>query len=259
MIENLAELSGIATQTLLVFGFVFLRVGAAIALLPAFGEMMIPARVKLALAMAFSAIVAPAAPLSFSSVPLVASEAIGIGLGEVLTGLVLGISARMSVFVLQTAGTMAAQATSLSQLLGGQIIEPQPALGVVLVLAGIALATLFDLHVLVAEMFVWSYRAIPFGSVLDASFLAEWSFALADDAFSLAFALAMPFVLGSLLYNLALGVINRAMPQLMVAFVGAPAITLGALVILALSAPLLLTVWLDFLAARLRAPLLVDS
>ncbi|MFC3118840.1 flagellar biosynthetic protein FliR [Jhaorihella thermophila] len=38
----------------------------------------------------------------------------------------------------------------------------------------------------------------------------------------LPFSLSAPFVIASLLYNLTLGAINRAMPQLMVTLVGAP-------------------------------------
>ena len=67
--------------------------------------------------------------------------------------------------------------------------------------------------------------------------------------------LAAPFVAVSLLYNLALGVINRAMPQLMVAFVGAPAITFAALLLLALTAPLILSVWVEAFQSRLSHPL----
>lgn len=252
MIAALTELTGMVSDALGLAVFVFLRVGAALALLPAFGETMIPARVRLALALAFTVVVAPT--IAASPVPITLVATLSVGAYEVLTGLVLGLSVRMAVFALQMAGTIAAQATSLSQLLGGQIIDPQPALGAVLVLGGIALATVFDLHVRVAEMFVWSYRVLPIGTGLRAGYLAEWSFALADDAFRLAFGLAMPFLLGSLLYNLALGVINRAMPQMMVAFVGAPAITLGALILLALCAPLILTVWLDFVAVRIQSP-----
>ena len=75
-----------------------------------------------------------------------------------------------------------------------------------------------------------------------------------SSAFTFAFTLAVPFVAVSLLYNLALGVINRAMPQLMVAFVGAPAITYGALVLLALTAPLVLALWADQFQGRLLSP-----
>ena len=58
----------------------------------------------------------------------------------------------------------------------------------------------------------------------------------------------------SVIYNLTLGVINKAMPQLMVAFVGAPVITFGAIALLLVSAPLLLSVWLQAFEAFLAAP-----
>ncbi|MFA5539020.1 MAG: flagellar biosynthetic protein FliR, partial [Gemmobacter sp.] len=55
----------------------------------------------------------------------------------------------------------------------------------------------------------------------------------------------------------ALGVINRAMPQLMVAFIGAPALTAGGLILLAVLAPVMLTIWMQALAGQLAAPLSV--
>jgi flagellar biosynthetic protein FliR len=61
-------------------------------------------------------------------------------------------------------------------------------------------------------------------------------------------------VIVSLLYNVALGVINRAMPQLMVAFVGAPAITAGGLILLALTTPVLLPIWQRAFEALLLNP-----
>ena len=70
--------------------------------------------------------------------------------------------------------------------------------------------------------------------------------------------LAAPFVTTSLLYNLTLGVINRAMPQLMVAFVGAPVITLGGMVLLLWCAPTMLAVWADALIAFLDDPMNVS-
>ena len=57
------------------------------------------------------------------------------------------------------------------------------------------------------------------------------------------FSLAAPFVIMGFAYNVALGAINRAMPQLMVAFVGAPAITAAGLLVLMLAAPVILHFW----------------
>ena len=150
---------------------------------------------------------------------------------------------------LQTAGVIAAQALSLSQILGGAGVDPMPALGQVLVISGLALAVMAGLHVQVARAMILSYDVLPAGQFPRPGDLSAWGVDRIARSFTLAFSLAAPFVIVSLLYNLTLGVINRAMPQLMVAFVGAPVITLGGLVLLMLLAPLMLSVWIDALGA----------
>ncbi|OZA12754.1 MAG: hypothetical protein B7Y02_06935 [Rhodobacterales bacterium 17-64-5] len=62
-----------------------------------------------------------------------------------------------------------------------------------------------------------------------------------------------------MIYNLALGAINRAMPQLAVSMVGAPALTLGGLALLAVATPLLLAVWLEAFQAFLADPFTVPK
>lgn len=243
------------TETLLIgfwhFAAVFLRVGAATALLPAFGERSVPARVKIAVALGFSVAVGtvlPPAPLQPGLIPW--SQLIVV---ETVIGFALGFVLRLFVLALQTAGTMAAQATSLSQILGGAA-EPVPAIGYILVVAGLAVAVTAGLHVRAVEFLVLSYDLLPQGQWPNPRDLSGWGVSRIAQAFSLAFLLASPFVIVSALYNLTLGVINRAMPQLMVAFVGAPAVTLGSIVILALCAPAMLAVWLDAMGDFLAAP-----
>jgi flagellar biosynthetic protein FliR len=94
----------------------------------------------------------------------------------------------------------------------------------------------------------------PMGRFPAAAALSDWGIHQVSHAFSLAFSLAAPFVIVSVLYNLTLGVINRAMPQLMVAFVGAPVITAGGLFLLFLLAPLIVTRWHDALVLFLANP-----
>ena len=120
-----------------------------------------------------------------------------------------------------------------------------------------ALAVITGLHVKAAELLILTYRILPFGYFLPGADVAEWGVAQVGYAFSLAFTLAAPFVLVSILYNLTLGVINKAMPQLMVAFVGAPLITAGGLFILFLSAPVMLQVWMNAVDAYLSDPMSV--
>ncbi|MGV6804947.1 MAG: flagellar biosynthetic protein FliR [Ruegeria sp.] len=231
------------------FALVFLRVGALVSILPAFGERTLPARIRLMSALAFAAIVAPAAPVP--APPGDVLQFAGFSLAEIAIGLVLGFGLRLFVLVLHTAGTIAAQSTSLSQILGVATADPAPAIGHLLIVGGLALAVMAGLHVRAAEFLILSYTIFPAGLRPLAPELAIWGTARIAESFGLAFLLASPFVIASFVYNLALGVINRAMPQLMVAFVGAPAITWGGLVLLLISAPIILNVWLGNLISFL--------
>lgn len=230
---------------------VFLRVGAAMALLPAFGEQSVPQRVRLALGICYTIVVLPAVLERVT--PLKGALALPLAT-EVLAGLAIGIGLRLFIHALQITGTLAAQSTSLSQLFGGQGAEQQPAMSHIFVMAGLALAVMSGLHVRIAELFIYSYDVMPVGRFPSGEDLASWGLSQVSRAFSLAFSMAAPFLAASVIYNIALGVINRAMPQLMVVFVGAPALTLGGLVLLAMASPLLLKLWIDTLNTFLDNP-----
>lgn len=253
MTEQLAQIMA-QSQTFFMLGFVvFLRVGAAMALLPAFGETMVPARVRLFLGLAFTVIVAPAVVSNVAASIDRLSSPIFL-MSEPIIGLGFGIALRLAIMALQIAGSIAAQSTSLAQLMGGNNSDPQPAIGHVLTISGLALAVMLGLHVKITEGFILSYQAFPIGNLPDSQGFSDWGIAHIARSFGFAFTLAAPFIIVSLLYNVALGVINRAMPQLMVAFVGAPAITAGGLILLALTTPVLLPIWQRALEALLLDP-----
>jgi len=226
----------------------FLRVAAAMALLPAFGETSIPSRIRLAAAIAFTAIVAPATAHHH-----VGESMLLPALAETLAGLLIGLALRLLVLALQTAAAIAAQSASLSQLFASAGAEPMPALGSVLTLAALALALQAGLHVRLAELFILSYDLLPAGRIPAASDVAGWGVGAIGHATELA-SLALPFTIAALLWNIALGVVNRAMPHLMVAFVGAPALAWGGLLLTALAAPFMLQVWLSAFRAVLSNP-----
>ncbi|MCC1481560.1 flagellar biosynthetic protein FliR [Roseibaca sp. Y0-43] len=222
---------------------VFLRVGAMMVLLPAFGEAVIPIRVRLGLGLAFTAIITPALAPSLPPFPPTPLDLLRLVATETVAGFALGAGLRLFVIVLQVAGTIAAQATSLSQFFGGAGVDPQPAMSQILVMGGLALAVTLGLHVRLTELLLLSYQLFAPGYFLNPADLGDWGVAQVSRAFALAFTLAMPFVILSLVFYVALGAINKAMPQLMVAFVGAPAITFAGLALLLLTAPLILPIW----------------
>lgn len=210
-------------------------------------------RIKLAIAFVFTLIVLPAAPAA----PMAMSAAsMGwLAITETVAGLLLGIGVRLFIMAIQVAGSIAGQSTSLAQVLGGAAVDPLPAMGYILVVGALALAVMTGLHVKAALLVILSYDLFPIGTLPGGASVSEWGTDQIRRAFSLAFTLAAPFVILAVLYNLALGVINKAMPQLMVAFVGAPVITAGGLLILLLASPMILEIWLQAIDGFLANPL----
>ncbi len=254
MNQAIADLLALGEVWAAVAFAVFLRVGAAMVLFPAFGERSVPERVRLMLALGFTLVVAPATEPVISQEIDAGARPVTFLFTETLAGFAIGIVIRLFVFALQVAGAIAAQATSLAQIFGGQHADPQPAIGHILMISGLALAVMLGLHIRLVEMLILSYDIFPPGQFPGAELLSSWGLSRIVHAFSLGFTLAAPFVVASLVYNVALGVINRAMPQLMVAFVGAPAITAGGLSLLLVTAPLALGIWHDAMAAFLANP-----
>ena len=254
-LEALAPFLDMAQEALFAMVAVFARVGAAVALLPGFGETGLPTRVKLGAAIAFTMVVWPAvAPLE----ALAGADAAGVGRAvgaEAVAGLLLGLSVRLLIFALQTAGSIAAQATSVAQMFGeGLTADPQPAYSNLLLIAGVALAFAIGLPEYAAAALIGSYDTIPFATFPTDADIAGWGVRRVAGGFATAMTIATPFLVAAFAYNLALGAINKAMPQLMVAFVGAPAITMGALLLMMLVTPLAMAFWSQDLRAVLTAP-----
>lgn len=233
---------------------VFLRVGATMAVLPGLGEQVISVRLRLIIGFMLTAAVAPAVLPQIELPQPSFAAAINAIVTESIAGLFLGMMLRLFILALQTAGAIAAQSTSLSQIMGAQGLDPLPALGHILTTAALALIMLSGFHVKAAGFLILSYDLIPALSFPSASAVAEAGRERVSQSFALGFTLAAPFVIFSVLYNLTLGVINKAMPQLMVAFVGAPVITFGSIALLLVAAPVLLTVWLHAFDAFITAP-----
>ncbi|MGB1033847.1 MAG: flagellar biosynthetic protein FliR [Primorskyibacter sp.] len=230
---------------------VFLRVGAAMSLIPGFGEQTVPVRVKLIMAIAATMVIAPSVDtIEVASV----SDMMRYAVTEPAIGLMIGLGLRLFLMAVQTAGSIAAQSTSLAQMSAGAFPDPMPAIGQVLTMAAVALFFVLDLHIEAILLIQASYLMFPAGGMPDAAATAEWGITTINHTFQLAFRLAAPFFLISLIYNVTLGAINKAMPQLMVIFVGAPLITWGSLVVLMLVAPLLLHVWVTHLTGFMANP-----
>lgn len=224
------------------------RLSLLVLMLPGIGDAVIPVRIRLALAIALVGILLPLAPVGPEtvSVPLL--------LGEAFAGFTLGFGARVFIFVLSMTGTIIAQALSLSQVFGlATQGDSSSLLSSALVLAGSALFLTADFEVVLVRQLVDNLDAVPPGFVvsMDPGAVASTMTRLAADAVELAVTLGIPFLVLNFSYYLVLGFLNRAMPQLMITFVGLPAITLSGLVLFMLGVAALLSVWLTRVSGAL--------
>lgn len=226
-----------------VFMIVMTRLSPIVFFLPGIGEEPIPVRVRLMALLGLSVsitsmgIVEPVPTSPFANYLFVL-------LGEALVGLCLGISLRIVSWVLGAAGAIIAQMIGLAQFVGEALqTEAQTITANFLSMAGAALLVTADFHLTVLRSLFNLYADLPPGQVP----LLEPSFFVQNivSAFSLAVTLAWPLVAMGLIYNVCLGFINRAMPQLMVAFVGAPFMVGAGLVLLTLSFASIMFVWMD--------------
>jgi flagellar biosynthetic protein FliR len=250
LFEQAVALAGPLEGFVWVAGLIFLRVSAAVFLMPAFGDQAIPQRIRLVVALAFTAVIFPAVAGQMANLP----SLMVAGANEVIAGLCIGIGMRLFVHALEIAAAIAAQSTSLTQMFGGATPEPQPAFGNLMTMAALALAVTLGLHVQAARLLILSYEIFPAGHFAKVSDLSQWGLQNVVEATVLAFSLAGPFVIGSVIYNLALGVINKAMPQMPVSFVGVPVMTAAALILMAITAPILLGIWLHEFQAFMAHP-----
>ncbi len=244
MTFDLSALSVLAPALILGAFSVFCRVAAAIALLPGFGERGIPMRIKLGLALALSFVLWPLAQTHVGTIPEGVSAIAAILFAEIAAGLLFGLWIRFLIMALQIAGAIMGQQLSLSALFSGPTVpDPETSFATILSLAGITLVLVSGLHIQMFAAIVHTYNVLPWGEIPSAQGAALSITERGAMAIELGLQLSLPFVVASFIYNLCLGAMNRAMPQLLVSLVGAPALVGGGLILLMLALPLMLNIW----------------
>lgn len=245
-----------SNEIVLVAAGIFMRVGAVAFLLPGMGERGISLRVRLGGALALTALLAPMmAPLVPQS-PSNGAELIQMLAAEATAGLIIGFSFRVLVFMLQITGMVAAQHLSVAQMFGAGVApEPEPTIATLLAMGGITLALMAGLHVQIVATLAALYDILPFGQFPDPASVGSWATTRMAETFGLGVALAAPFVAIGFAYNIALGALNRAMPQLLVAVVGIPFLLWIGMLALYLVLPALFDEWFQNLDRVMLDPL----
>lgn len=247
-IEIPSELSLLATGSVALFA----RLAAMISMVPGIGELGVSMRIRLMIILVLTAAIFPlVVPLQLEQIQ---SSGLLMLMGfEVIIGFALGLGFRVLIYTLTIAGTIIAQNISLSQIFSPTLAaEPNTSVSMLLIMSGSALFVTLDWHTASIGLLYRSYEIFPLGEFPDTGALAKWATERTGAALSLATSLALPFLLLNFLYNLVLGLINQAMPQMMVTFIGVPANVLAGMVILCLAIATMLVVWADTIPEAMR-------
>src|SRR6185437_7041025 len=231
MAIHLPALSGIILTYLLVFG----RVGAMVMLLPAIGEMGVPSRVRLVLALAIAFALTPTVQSAYPAIaPTTTVGLVILILQEITAGVLVGAMARIIMSALSVAGYLISSQIGLSY---AQTVDPTQhgqgaVVGNFMSLLGTVLIFATDLHHLAIGAIAGSYRMLPPGGHLPTSDMLQLVIQLTSSSFALGFQLAAPFLVFGFAVYAALGVLARLMPQLQVFFVAVPINILAGFVVL---------------------------
>lgn len=224
---------------------VFARVSGLLIVFPGVSLRAVPVRVRLMLALAVTALIVPLADTRGGAYTEDALLLARCAL-ELTVGLMLGLFCRMGMFILSTAGLLIAQTLSLSQIFGVTTTEDNnTTISTLLTMAGVAILFSSGFMIDVIGLLSRMYTELPLaGSQLPSLGLFVQRLVEAGSFVLLsAFLLSLPFIVMNVCYNLIIGILNRTMPQLMVTFVGLPAITLCGLILFSIFVQQLLEQW----------------
>ena len=203
------------------------RIIGVLSVAPLFGNVSVPARIKILLGVLLAILIAPAVPAIPALDPL-SPQGFLILVQQLLIGLAMGFTMRITLAGVEIAGTIVGMTMGLGF---ASFFDPQTRGQTSVISQFFALLTLMiylatNLHLVVLSTLAQSFELLPISSgfVSNAGFFQVVSWG--GRIFSAGVQLSLPIVAALLITNAALGILTRAAPQLNIFGIGFP-ITIG--------------------------------
>jgi flagellar biosynthetic protein FliR len=229
----------------------FFRIAGVVMIAPVFGARLVPPRVRVALAVAATVVMAPLVPVA-QPFDLSVATAFTV-MQEVLIGAAIGFCLQMIFDALIIAG----QTIAMSMGLGlATMVDPQrgisvPVVSQFFVILGLLIFLALGGHLATVRLIADSFATLPVGEPLG----ADGAFAIAawgSQMFAGALRIALPAATALLVANIAFGVMSRAAPTLNLFAVGLPAGLLIGFLLLLMNIGHLSALLAEFLDATLE-------
>jgi flagellar biosynthesis protein FliR len=233
-----AQLNGWLTA----FLWPFVRIIALIGTAPVLMHMAIPVRVKVALAAFITLIVAPTLG-AMPQVTVFSAAGVWIIVNQFLIGAAIGMTMQVAFAAVDAAGEFIGTQMGLGFAMlydsraGGNQVVISRYLNTLAMLAFLV----FDGHLQLIGALVTTFQSVPVdvNVVASASHVQGWKLLVGYGAsvFSTGLLLSLPIVAAILISNIALGILNRAAPQIGIFSIGFPITMLAGLLLLQLMIP----------------------
>ena len=220
---------------LMAFLWPFIRVSGFVVIMPVIGSAFVPNRVRVLLAIALTAVIAPT--VTAPAINALSLEALLLILRELAVGIMMGYAVQLAFDAIVLGG----QVIAMSMGLGFAVFLDQargvniPVLGQLFLMLGMLVFLSLDGHLALIQLLAESFQLLPIalsGFSADAvGLLISWT----SQIFSVAVKIALPAITALLVVNLSFGVMSRAAPTLNLFAVGFPVAMLLGFVVIYLS------------------------
>jgi flagellar biosynthetic protein FliR len=226
----------------------FCRIGGCLLMMPGFCSPRIPVQVRLFIAIAVTLtitpiILTPVQTLLAGASPIVLAR---LFIWETLIGIMIGLLGRLFFLALETIAMAMAMAIGLASVLGSPFEEgdPMPPIVNLITLAATVLLFATDQHWEVFRGLIASYTAMPVADGFGAQFsLIQLTEGLSR-SFFVALRIGSPFIIFSIVVNVAIGLTNKLVPQIPVYFISMPFVVAAGLILLYFSGKQLMEVFI---------------
>ncbi|NDE90113.1 MAG: flagellar biosynthetic protein FliR [Alphaproteobacteria bacterium] len=239
------DLGALVSGQLFTYLLVFCRIGCLFMLMPGIGDLYVPARIRLQLALFVSFVLLPLLAPQIPPMPDSTLRVAEYILIEVGTGLFIGFIMRLLLSTLEVAGMLIALQIGLSNaMVLNPTIQTQGSItGTLLSMLGIVLLFESGLLDMTLKAFVHSYTVFKPGVFLAIADMTQFVSQGINESFSLALRLVAPFMILGIVFQLTGGLMVKMIPQMQIFFVLAPLQILFGLSIFAASIGTIMGVW----------------
>ncbi|KQR77727.1 flagellar biosynthetic protein FliR [Rhizobium sp. Leaf384] len=241
--------------TVLALFAAFCRIGACIMVMPGFSSARVSVQIRLFTAVAISMAILP---IMWDDIyPQISGKGhtyIYIITTEVVIGSVIGLIARYYALGLQFVGSVLTMMIGFTAPPASDVLEDTAENQVTNLISfgGLMVLFMLDFHHVIFESIFDSYKAMPLGVGFDPQGILITMTNALEMTFMIMLRLSSPFIIYGLLFNVALGMVNKLAPQMPLYFISAPYLIMGGMFLLYLGIAAMLRLFADGFAVVMQ-------